>query len=187
MTIWMDGRPQPSKYAEHTRGGFTTGRWEGNTLVASHDPHEGRLPPEERSAEQRPGDDDLALLPAWRHPDRAGRDRGSDLPRRAAHHHEELPARRRLRSRRSVHRACPPSRGVPSARAFRTSCPRRIRSWTSSRRCSAFPETWCSADPRRSTRSTARPSRTRTWLPRRVLETAAQRLPASSFVRCLLA
>ena len=26
MTIWMDGRPQPSKNAEHTRSGFTTGR-----------------------------------------------------------------------------------------------------------------------------------------------------------------
>jgi hypothetical protein len=34
MTIWMDGRPRPSKYALHERGGFTTGRWEGNTLVA---------------------------------------------------------------------------------------------------------------------------------------------------------
>jgi len=34
MTIWMDGRPHPSKYAEHTRSGFTTGAWEGNTLVA---------------------------------------------------------------------------------------------------------------------------------------------------------
>ena len=34
MVIWMDGRAQPSEYAEHTRGGFTTGRWEGNTLVA---------------------------------------------------------------------------------------------------------------------------------------------------------
>ena len=34
MTIWMDGRPHPSKYAEHTRGGFTTGKWEGDTLVA---------------------------------------------------------------------------------------------------------------------------------------------------------
>jgi hypothetical protein len=32
-TIWMDGRPRPSKYAEHSRAGFTTGRWEGNTLV----------------------------------------------------------------------------------------------------------------------------------------------------------
>ncbi|HUI76928.1 MAG TPA: hypothetical protein VLY24_03405 [Bryobacteraceae bacterium] len=34
MTIWMDRRPHPSKYAEHTRSGFTTGKWEGNTLVA---------------------------------------------------------------------------------------------------------------------------------------------------------
>jgi hypothetical protein len=31
--IWMDGRPHPSKYALHTRSGFTTGRWEANTLV----------------------------------------------------------------------------------------------------------------------------------------------------------
>jgi hypothetical protein len=35
LTIWMDGRPHPSRYAEHTRAGFTTGTWEGNTLVAS--------------------------------------------------------------------------------------------------------------------------------------------------------
>jgi hypothetical protein len=35
ITIWMDGRPHPSKYAPHMRGGFTTGRWEGTTLVAS--------------------------------------------------------------------------------------------------------------------------------------------------------
>ena len=33
MVIWMDGRRRPSRHAEHTRGGFTTGRWEGNTLV----------------------------------------------------------------------------------------------------------------------------------------------------------
>ena len=33
MTIWMDGRPRPSEFAEHMRGGFTTGRWEGDTLV----------------------------------------------------------------------------------------------------------------------------------------------------------
>jgi hypothetical protein len=38
MKIWMDGRPHPSKYAEHTRGGFTTGAWEGNTLV-THTSH----------------------------------------------------------------------------------------------------------------------------------------------------
>ena len=34
MTIWMDGRPHPTEYDLHTRSGFTTGRWEGNTLVA---------------------------------------------------------------------------------------------------------------------------------------------------------
>lgn len=33
-TIWMDGRPHPSKNAPHTREGFTTGVWEGDTLVA---------------------------------------------------------------------------------------------------------------------------------------------------------
>jgi hypothetical protein len=38
ITIWMDGRPHPSKYAEHTRAGFTTGAWEGNTLV-THTTH----------------------------------------------------------------------------------------------------------------------------------------------------
>jgi hypothetical protein len=32
--IWMDGRPHPSPNAPHTRAGFTTGRWEGNVLVA---------------------------------------------------------------------------------------------------------------------------------------------------------
>jgi hypothetical protein len=34
MTIWMDGRPHPSEHDLHTRSGFTTGRWEGTTLVA---------------------------------------------------------------------------------------------------------------------------------------------------------
>jgi hypothetical protein len=35
MMIWMDGRPHPSKYAIHERGGFTTGVWDGSTLVAT--------------------------------------------------------------------------------------------------------------------------------------------------------
>jgi hypothetical protein len=34
MTIWMDGRPQPSEHALHTASGFTTGRWEGSGLAA---------------------------------------------------------------------------------------------------------------------------------------------------------
>jgi hypothetical protein len=34
MTIWMNGQPPPSKYADHPRGGFTTGQWKGDTLIA---------------------------------------------------------------------------------------------------------------------------------------------------------
>jgi len=33
-TIWMDGRPHPSANAPHTPGGFSTGEWQGNMLVA---------------------------------------------------------------------------------------------------------------------------------------------------------
>jgi hypothetical protein len=34
LTIWMDGRPHPSPNAMHPSGGFTTGKWEGDTLTA---------------------------------------------------------------------------------------------------------------------------------------------------------
>src|SRR5439155_24786222 len=34
LTLWMDGRPHPSKYAPHTKDGFTTGVWENNVLKA---------------------------------------------------------------------------------------------------------------------------------------------------------
>jgi hypothetical protein len=33
--IWMDGRPRPSEFALHKQAGFSTGRWEGNTLVVT--------------------------------------------------------------------------------------------------------------------------------------------------------
>ncbi len=32
-TIWMDGRPHPPDYALHTGMGFSTGKWEGDTLA----------------------------------------------------------------------------------------------------------------------------------------------------------
>ena len=35
--IWMDGRPHPSAYAAHKWSGFSTGHWEGNTLVYTTD------------------------------------------------------------------------------------------------------------------------------------------------------
>ena len=31
--IWMDGRPHPPEYAPHTWAGFSTGKWEGETLT----------------------------------------------------------------------------------------------------------------------------------------------------------
>ena len=34
-TVWMDGRPHPSRFAEHTWMGFSTGQWEGETLVVT--------------------------------------------------------------------------------------------------------------------------------------------------------
>ena len=33
--IWMDGRPHPPAWAPHTWQGFSTGRWEGTTLVVT--------------------------------------------------------------------------------------------------------------------------------------------------------
>lgn len=33
--IWMDGRPHPPEDAAHTWMGFSTGRWDGNTLVVT--------------------------------------------------------------------------------------------------------------------------------------------------------
>jgi hypothetical protein len=32
-TIWMDGRPHPPDYAEHTWMGFSTGKWDGDILT----------------------------------------------------------------------------------------------------------------------------------------------------------
>ncbi len=34
-TIYMDGRPHPSKYAAHTWMGFSTGQWDGNVLTVT--------------------------------------------------------------------------------------------------------------------------------------------------------
>ena len=34
-TIWIDGRPHPSKYAEHKWQGFSTGRWQNGVLVVT--------------------------------------------------------------------------------------------------------------------------------------------------------
>lgn len=36
-TIWMDGRPHPPAWAAHTWLGFSTGKWEGDTLTVTTD------------------------------------------------------------------------------------------------------------------------------------------------------
>jgi hypothetical protein len=35
VTIWMDGRPHPPENAVHTWSGFSTGEWDGDTLVVT--------------------------------------------------------------------------------------------------------------------------------------------------------
>ncbi|OFW01229.1 MAG: hypothetical protein A3I61_08315 [Acidobacteria bacterium RIFCSPLOWO2_02_FULL_68_18] len=35
ISIWMDGRPRPPEHAVHTWGGFSTGEWDGDTLVVT--------------------------------------------------------------------------------------------------------------------------------------------------------
>jgi hypothetical protein len=35
MTVWIDGRGQPSDLARHTPSGYTTGEWRGATLVTT--------------------------------------------------------------------------------------------------------------------------------------------------------
>ena len=35
VSIWMDGRPHPPAHAPHTWSGFSTGTWDGDTLVVT--------------------------------------------------------------------------------------------------------------------------------------------------------
>ena len=35
-TIWLDGRPHPPEYAQHTYQGFATGEWDGEKLKVTH-------------------------------------------------------------------------------------------------------------------------------------------------------
>ena len=107
MTIWMDGRPHPSKYAEHTRAGFTTGVWEGNTLV-THTTHMKAGLPRRTDA---PNSDEATLTMRF-YRSRGSYDysrsrRGSDLPCRTMESCQHLSSERT---------ACQPHRAaVPSA------------------------------------------------------------------------
>jgi len=37
QTIWMDGRPHPSEFANYKWSGFSTGKWQGSSLVVTTD------------------------------------------------------------------------------------------------------------------------------------------------------
>ena len=125
----LDGRTAPSVEVRgaHARR-LHDGPMGGQHARRLHDAHEGRLHPEDRTAEQRPSDDDDAVLSPWRRSDRAGGCRGSDLSGRTADHDEELPAVNTRNCRRSVRRACRRIKGACQATAFRTMFPSRIRS-----------------------------------------------------------
>ena len=57
MTIWMDGRPRPSKNAPHDQTGFTTGVWNGNELIATTTHLKTGYIRRNGAAEQRSGHD----------------------------------------------------------------------------------------------------------------------------------
>ncbi len=165
ITIWMDGRPHPSKYAEHTARRLHHRHLGRHDAGGLHHAHEGRLHPEERSAEQRPGDDDVALLPSRRHLDDTGGRRRPGLPRRAADRLEKLSAVRGAdladRSTVRVRIRRPESAGRrPALRAGKES-----RSSTSSRSCFTSPGKPCWGNRKRCIPSTARKSRAPTFAP----------------------
>ena len=79
----LDGRASaPSALAPHMRGGFTTGAWDGNTLVAYTTHMKAGVDSAQRRAEQRPGDDDDEVHPARRSAHGARRHRGPGVPER---------------------------------------------------------------------------------------------------------
>jgi hypothetical protein len=50
-TVWMDGRPHPSKSAFHPFSGFTTGVWEGDTLDDTQQSYESGVSAPQRRAQ----------------------------------------------------------------------------------------------------------------------------------------
>jgi hypothetical protein len=64
-TIWMDGRPHPPEYAQHTWAGFSTGKYEGDILTDRvHHAYEAGTDPGKWSGPERSGDAGGAFYPA---------------------------------------------------------------------------------------------------------------------------
>ena len=123
-TIWMDGRPHPSKNAPHERGGFTTGEWEGTTLVA----YTTHIKAGSIRRNGAPSSDQATMTTHFiRHGDLLtvlDNHRGPGLPDRAGDRLEELPARRTLdvAGRSAVRRRVRRRRGTARCR---TICPEK--------------------------------------------------------------
>jgi hypothetical protein len=94
-TIWMDGRPHPPAGVEHTFQGFSTGTWDGNTLVITT----SHLKTNYYRRNGVPSSDKRTFTEYWtRHGDiLTGRDRGrrSRVSHRAARSQPELVSRSR--------------------------------------------------------------------------------------------
>ena len=113
--IWMDGRPHPSEYAEHTWDGFSTGKHRRQSADHHDDAHEVRGHPAQRRREQRQRDDDRALHPPRRLP-HAGHDRRRPrLSRGAVHPHLAVGADVEHHARPAIHLRGRGRSGRPSA------------------------------------------------------------------------
>ena len=134
--IWMDGRPHPPEYAQHTWQGFSTGSWEGDVLVVKTTHlkagwmRRNGLPLSDRATMtdrfHRYGDimTHVMIVEDPVYLDRAARE-DERLPAAAGRHDDAVPLRPR-RSRSSATRA-----------SCRTTCPARILSSPSSARRTA--------------------------------------------------
>ena len=122
--VWMDGRPHPSDFSEHTWDGFSTGVWEQRSAGRDDDAHETGRHPAQRIGDEPVRQDGRALLPARRHHDDGLERRRSDLSRRAdgalAHvavEHQREHGASATRSNRSTSSATSRSVGCRSIRS----------------------------------------------------------------------
>ncbi len=90
--VWLDGRPHPPEYAAHTWQGFSTGRWEGETLVVDTTHLKAGMDPPQRAGTERQGHHARVLHPPRQHADAHLRDLRPVLPVGADDQDQRLPA-----------------------------------------------------------------------------------------------
>ena len=159
-TIWMDGRPHPPEHAPHTWSGFSTGEWDGDTLVVTTTHVKESYIRRVGSDAQRSIDDPDAMEAHGRSPSGNRHHLRSDVSRGTVHpqHHDVADWIQRCGwSRIRVKRPTETARASRHGRRISFPAPVRCRAWirslptSSARRISRG-----SAVPRRCTRSTSR-------------------------------